>query len=501
MMHKKVLGLMGAAVLLMVLTACPQQQQQPPEQQPPEQQPPAQTQTAISGYVVNAGAGEAVVGTTISVYDAGSNDLVATVTTGDDGSYTVEVPEGSYDLKLQKDGYAGSQVLNVRVEENHTTPLNIIERKAFNPDWPTTPPEVTLEGVSDGDVFDASNGYIPYRVVSTPTDPLATNLIYAAIGKTPGAGFLTGRRSYFSSVDDTGEQYMNPRSYAAAGDTTFQVVVYDTNGNRTQLLRYITLTNSFISGSKLTAPELNVALSVTFGKQLDFFSVGPQAAPAGTNLFVRLVWQPKFNINPYPPDIFAGYRIYRSFDGENYAPIGVVSASENQFIDSSPDLAVGKTVYYKVSAILGNDESELSNALKTTPLDVFTVNLVSPADNATDVSVTPTFSWQTSDVGNYKYVGLALWDTLSGEMATLASQAQPFLVNRTSYTWNEDGTFDGTEMSTLQPGRSYEWEVFEAFAVDDATHPTAVSIAADRFGLWTPIGIPSGLSFTFTTAP
>ncbi len=491
-MHKKIFGLAAAAALLLVLTACPQQQTQ--------EQPKA----AIAGYVVNAGAGEAVAGTKISVYDAGSNDLVATVTTGDDGSYTVKVPEGSYDLKLQKDGYAGSQVLNVRAKDNHTTPLNIIERKAFNPNWPTTPPDVALEGVSDGDVFDASNGSIPYRVVSAPASPLATNLIYASLGKTPGSGFLSGRRSYFDSVNDTGHQYMDPYDYAVYGDTTFQVVVYDTNGNRTQLLRYVTITDALVNGSKLTAPELRKAISVTLGQQLDFFSVKPQTAPAGSNLYVELAWQPKFDLSSYPPDMFAGYRIYRSFDGENYTPIGVVSASENQFVDSSPDLAVGKTAYYKVSAFLGAEESELSNALQTTPLDVFSVNLVSPADNATDVSVTPTFSWQTSDVGNYKYVGLALWDTLTGEMATLASNAQPFLVNRTSYTWNEDGAFDGTGMSTLQPGRSYEWEAYEAYAVDDAIHPTAVSIAADGFGLWFPYGpygMPSGQHFTFTTAP
>lgn len=490
-MQRKLLWFIASSLLLMLLTACPQQT---------EEQPKA----AISGYVVNSTAGEAVADTTISVYDAGTSDLVASVTTDDNGEYMVKVPEGAYDLVLEKEGYAGSQVLNVHAKDNYTTPLNIIQRKAFNPEWPTTPPAVTVEGVEDGEIFDATNGYIPYRVISEPANNLDTVLIYAALGKTPGSGFLTGMRDLYQDVSDTGNRYMDPFDYAAFGDTTFQVVVYDTNGNRTQLLRYVTITSTFPDGNELVAPEMRSVLSVTLGANVNFYSVEPQTAPANGNLFVYVIWQPKRDFSDYPNDMPVGYRVYRSFDGENYAPIATVNRNTTMFVDSSPDLAVGKKVYYKVSTFIGNDESEASNALSTTPLDVFSVNLLSPADNATDVSTTPTFSWEMSDVGSYRYVGIAVWDTLTGQSATIASGAQLFLVNRTSYTWNEDGAFNGSNWNELQSGRSYEWEAYEAYAVDDAAAPTAVSIAADGFGLWFPYGIygiPSGQHFTFTTAP
>jgi len=489
-MHKKLWWLLASSALLLLLTACPQTS--------------GKQETGISGYVVDSGAGEAVAETAISVYDAGTEDLVATVTSGEDGSFMISVPEGAYDLKLEKEGYAGSQVLNVQVKEDYTTPLNIIQRKAFNPNWPVTPPEVTLEGVADGDVFDSSFGYIPYRIISTPAENLSTNLIYAALGKTPGSGFITGFRDLFDSVDDTGMQYMDPLSYGVIGDTTFQVVVYDTNGNRTQLIRHVTITGAFMGENELQAPELRGVLAVTLGMNVGFYSVDGQTAPAGGNLFTYVLWQPKFDYSEYPNDEPAGYRIYRSFDGENYAPIATVDMYTTMFTDASPDLEVGKTTYYKVTAFAGNDESEPSNALSTTPLDVFSVNLLSPEDNEMDVSVTPTFEWEMSEVGSYRYVGIAVWDALTGEMATLASGAQPLLVNKTSYTWNEDGAYDGSGWYTLQPGRSYEWEAYEAYAVDDAAEPTAVSIAADGFGLWFPYGIygmPSGQHFTFTTAP
>ncbi len=488
---QRIFWVIASALLLVLLTACPQQV-------------PEQPKAAIAGYVINSGAGEAVADTTIYVYDAGTGDLVSTVASDVDGSYLVKVPEGTYDLKLQKEGYAGSQVLNVRTKDNYTTPLNIIQRKAFNPEWPTTPPNVSLEGVADGEVFDAANGFIPYRIASTPADNLDTTLIYAALGKTPGSGFVTGLRDLFQNVDDTGMRYLDPLDYAAFGDTTFQVVVYDNNGNRTQLIRYITVAANFPGGNELVSPELRRVLSVTLGKNVGFYRIDPQTAPTGGNLFVYVIWEPKFDYSDFPNDAPAGYRIYRSFDGENYAPIATVNIGTTLFIDSSPDLEIGKTVYYKVSAFVGDDESEPSNALSATPLDIFSVNLLSPADYETNVPTTPTFSWEMSDVGNYRYVGIAVWDTLTGQSAILASGAQPFLVNRTSYTWNEDGAFDGSNWYELQSGRSYEWEAYEAYAVDDAAAPTAVSVAADGFGLWFPYGIygvPSGQHFTFTTAP
>jgi len=489
-MYRRVPWLVVSVFLLILLTACPQQSPQP--------------RAAITGYVVDSGAGAAVVGTSISVYDADTGDLIATATTDEDGIYQVRLPGGSYNLKLQKEGYAGSQVLNVRAIDDKTVSLNIIQRKAFNPNWPIDPPDVAIEGISDGDVFDAMAGYIPYRITSSPASSLDTAFIYAALNKTPGSSFTTGMRDLYTYVNDTGYRLMDPFDYAAFGDTVFQAVVYDVNGNRTQALRYIKVVAPFYGGNKLAAPELKGVLAITLNTNVSFYSIHPQTAPAGGNLYVDIHWQPKFDFSDYPNDAPVGYRIYRSFDGENYTRIASVDRNTVGFRDASADLAPGKTVYYRVTAFVGDDESEPSNVLSSTPLDAFSVNLLTPADNETGVSTTPTFTWEMADVGNYRYVGLALWDTLTGEDAGLVSGAQPFLVNKTSYTWNEDGAYNGSSWNQLQSGRSYEWEAYEAYAVDKATAPTAISIAADGFGIWFPFGaygIPSGQHFTFTTAP
>ena len=482
-------GLLGLLPLLFLLTACPRGGGAPP--------PPG----GINGWVVSANAGAPVEGATVTVYEAGTSTAVATATTAADGSFTVNLAPGAYDLVVNKAGMAGSKVMNVRVVGDDWTPLPVIQRKAFNPSWPTDPPEVTLEKVADGNTYDARHGYIPYRVRVQPAAPLDTFLIYTALGKTPGSGFLTGQRALFVSVNDTGDQFLDPLDYAAAGPTTFQVVVYDTNGNRTQLIRYVSVTIPFDGNYDLVAPQLTRVRAVTLNRGLDFYSVAPQAAPPGGNLYAELIWRPKTDFSHVPNDLPYGYHIYRSFDGENFERIGTVDGGTNSYVDASPELAPGKKTYYRVTAFVGTQESDPSNVLVTTPLEAFEVHLTAPADDAQNVSVTPTFEWEVSQqVGAHQYYAGAIWDTLTGENAFFTNAAQLMLVDRTSWTWNEDGAYNGTPLETLQRGRSYEWHLIEAYALDDPVHPTAVSIAADGLGLWFP-WVPSADHFTFTTAP
>ena len=465
--------------------------------EPPEAVPPG-----ILGYVVEANAGAAVVDSTIDIYPAGTSTPVATVSSGSDGSFTVDLDPGAYNLVAHKEGYAGSQVLNVRVAEDGKTNLTIIQRKAFHPDWPTDPPQVTLEKVEDGEVYDGNFGYVPYRIVANPAAPLKTDLIYAALGKTPGAGFITGFREIFVSIDDTGDVFLDPIPYGVVGPTTFQAVVYDTNGNRTQVNRYIEITFPFEGSVDLVAPELRMAMAFTLNKGLAFFSASPQAAPEGGNLYVQLVWLPQQDFSDAPNDAPYGYHIYRSFDGENYERIGTVFGFYNSYIDASPELAPGRTTWYKVTAFVGEIESEASNVLTTTPLDAFDVFLDAPADNAMDVSTTPTITRHVSQtVSNYHYYAGVLWDTLTGESLFWVDPTQFTLVNQTEWTWNEDGAYTGSPFETLQKGHSYEWQLALAYALDDPLHPTAVSVAADGLGLWAPFGMESTDHFTFTTAP
>ncbi|MEJ7618440.1 MAG: glucoamylase family protein [Pyrinomonadaceae bacterium] len=85
------------------------------------------------------------------------------------------------------------------------------------------------------------------------------------------------------------------------------------------------------------------------------------AAPAGLSAkaydrHIDLAWQPQ-----NAPDL-QHYKIYRSFDGKTYAPIGIQKGYLNRYVDFLG--ASGKTAFYQISAVDENyRESPLSGAV------------------------------------------------------------------------------------------------------------------------------------------
>ena len=106
-----------------------------------------------------------------------------------------------------------------------------------------------------------------------------------------------------------------------------------------------------------------------------------------TNIFVQLAWTHAPNTNR------AGYNIYRSTDGENWEKVAFTTSYYR--FDKGFDLEPGKKYYYTVRTVyVDGTESENSNVVEVIPLDLFKVKLISPADNQTNVSRTPTFRWK-----------------------------------------------------------------------------------------------------------
>lgn len=451
--------------------------------------------SGIGGTVTVSNAGGPVAGTTVTAYLTGSSTAAGSAITDASGFYNLKLNAATYDLMLSKAGMAGSKVIGVKLTQNATTIQNIVQKPAFfasSLGYSTEPPTVTLAQVTEGAVYDAVNGLVPYQVNVTPGANLRTSLIYAAIGAMPGSGYLT-TRALVSEQDSTGQAYLDPVAYAAGGDTTFEVVVYDSNRNRTHLIRHINVLNSYFQNNSnlLSTPTLKSALAITSNKSIGFNSVGAraQAAPDGADLYVSLLWTAAAE-GSY-------YRVYRSFDATNFTPI--LQTVKTTFKDGSADLAVGKRVCYKVSNFIGQQESPLSSALCSTPLPVWDARLASPADDLTNVSTTPTFTWtHNAPAGTHQQYAVVYWDTPQGTGVDLANQAQSLLVDSSSWTWNQDGAYTGTPLERLQRGRTYEWQLYGAYAVDDLNNPTAVSVAADGFGTYTVENASSDV-FTFTT--
>jgi hypothetical protein len=93
------------------------------------------------------------------------------------------------------------------------------------------------------------------------------------------------------------------------------------------------------------------------------------------------------------------YKLYMSTDGGNtyqYLSDKTAGILGNAFVFS---FDVHQNSYFKVSAVTNQGESPLSNAVHLdydNRLSMPTFNLISPANDATNVSLTPTFAWEAS---------------------------------------------------------------------------------------------------------
>jgi hypothetical protein len=451
----------------------------------------------LTGTVANATGGSAVAGSQVWV-NALSTDYTVTARTDANGNFSVGVPSGRYEIKLSKSDWGTSHVIGLDVAG--TKHINIIQRPSFNPRWSTRPPVINLQGVSDGGIYQDE---IPYRV-DVDTDN-GMDLIYVALGKTPGAGFMTNPRHAFTQVETTGEQVTNPAIFGVRGSTTFEVVVYDKNGNRTHLIRHVTILSA---AGAIFEPQNLAAMSVTLGRETLFFgddpidptNAVPQAAPGGANLYVEVSWDPSPNTD------IDGYRLYRSIDGENFDMIATVHGGQTGYRDHGPEIMVGNRTSYYVTAFRGGDESAPSDQASTVPLTDWDVRLTGPLDEATGVDGVPVFSWQpTRRVGRHQFYAVLLWDTVTGQSTFWITPDPPSYTEQLTWRWNSDGRFTGTPWETLQSNRVYEWQVAYAVAVDNLDNPTAVSVAANRFGLSdpnipvTPFAFDTTDNFSFST--
>lgn len=346
-----------------------------------------------------------------------------------------------------------------------------------------------------------------------------------------------------------------------SGKTDIELSVVDTNNNRTLFLQPLTVQNDF-TGGDLSAPVTSVqATAFTVANtRVQIFSVGPQAAPPRTTMWAQVTWDPyTFPVEPDTNTPFQdqGYYVYRSIAGgpaQKVATLPVYydnnpnSSSYQEVInpavwnDASGDLTPGVSVSYRVVAFYGSKTAPTSQTATTTPLPIFSATLQAPAEQAQGVSLTPTFTWTTNGVGQYEYFVPVLGGTVTGGYsfcglaprnsdnstaigALLATSTEYTLrgfyvgapcgvivgMARAGHTYSfsyvpaNPGGSSPPFMPPLQQYRAYQWQLYEAVAVDDPNNPTAISVATDGSGLLWPYS-PYGLNtfegdqvFTFTT--
>jgi DNA-binding protein/thiol-disulfide isomerase/thioredoxin len=438
---------------------------------------------SLCGTVISDAAGPAIEGSTVEVKD--SNITIATTATNSEGRYGVlQLNEGTYDVIITQLGRATSKAQDVHIISDQTTVVNLVQKEVNVPGWEVDPPTITTTGIVEGDILTGVE-----TCSAQVADDSNIKCIYA------GFGYIPSELEYDYCSYDSNEITIGPIDTTDIPDGEFKIVIvtYDINYNRSQLALNVTINN----GGSGTIPETPTSLwplSVTLGENVGFFgeernkilkkrgvdknsniitlhkgkeidlNAVIDTADPDSNLFVEIDWNSVVDAT--------GYKIYRKFKGESaYQCIG--STEYTLFYDTDSKLSVGGKIYYQVSAYNGYGESEKTAAEWTIPLFKFNLNLISPEDGATGVSLTSTLEWQPVDiVGKFQQYYFYVIGKNDGYYSWM-----DFVENVTSVIYN------GIPLQYL---KVYEWNVDDAIAYDDfyETFPyyRAISVAGAGSG-------------------
>ncbi len=505
----------------------------------------------VFGHVVNRKAGTAVAGTTVTVEGTG-----ATATTNADGYYELMAPAGEVDLVFTQDDYAEARVEGLNVVEGESVQYDTIQSFAYDPNTPASAPTVTVS-LQDGDTasVDAESNTFGFDVSVTVAD---TNLLQprfttAALSQSQGTSVYLNASVAGTIVAVNSTSFSASLSAAGFdGPTTLHVVTYDTNYNRTEVIRDITV-NSVITGATPTAPTDVFATAVTFGSTAIFGTLS--TAPTGqaivdavrTNDIAALQAQAEtmhdaglstqdfldevvtwvdiefdydFDITGDFSDLPSAFEVYRQLGGGDFVLIGrvaplsiaVVMEDENEEIvdvffryrDATPALTAGVPVTYRVDAVSGT-ESQSSATATTTPLPSFDVVGNYPANGEQLVSVVPTYEMSYTGAADEVLVGVVVTDRnhsqgnfaewVAAFFTTASDGAVPGLtVNAEGATipHNVTGT---ASLEVLQAYHAYDWTpAAVTVSLDADGNETAVSVGADFYDFF-------GLGFGVEDAP
>jgi hypothetical protein len=472
----------------------------------------------VTGFLTDTRGGPPLGGALVAV-----EGTPLTATTGADGAFSIaDVPAGTRSLLITRAGYGAGRLQGVAVAEGATTEVRALLRPVFDASRPIAAPTITVTGLTPGATI--SGTAVVFTVSVSAANPV--RLIQWRFGHR--GDIPNGSASDISSVTVTWNTTHN-----ASGPNFVNIIAYDNNWNVAEWSIPVTVANP--GGTAPDAPTSVFATAVTFGRPLNVFTAQRQvranrmaamgrdpsvvplrdgryldikAAPPDSTLFVYVLW------TPMPGAV--GYKVYRSFSPEGPFVLladarGGVSAACATLAfggmtrchrDSSADLAVGRTVYYKVRSYNLAAESALSVATAhTTPLAVFNLNLTSPLDEFPGIAPgsTPTFTWTpTAAVGTTRsYLGY-VWGVNDGSPSYL------FCTTATSLTFGGD-LCPGTTVTPLQRAKRYEWDIYYALAY------TSYGAAGDAYSMagfpWIGPGFPMFSSgslngpFFFTTTP
>lgn len=444
----------------------------------------------IRGYVTDGRGGPGVSGATVTYGDFKT-------TTDENGEFHLDVDTYSdADLFVSKDGRATVRVQQVNISHGKIFKLEIPSKEAFNPHQLNEPPVISTN-IEPGAIL---SGKANLEISIDVAENSLAYVYYVYLGgeqRSPNNGFNIDNSSGAHEIDTT----LFPN-----GETFIKILAYDTNDNAALYIFPVTIDND-ANDKQLPADIIHMdVMALTFGTNIVFYGdqlrdllaregllvdsemlaldesdFDLEVAPEGATILNRLFWNEVADAD--------SYAVSRSFNGINYDLIGTVLSG--RYDDFSPTLAPNKPVFYKV--VPRNSFGEGTPFIrKVTPLPAADVYLDSPANEAYDVALSPTFTWW-HEFSSDMPVGVQLLSFINIWDGTEYKIWEVMVENAEEYTY--------TEM--LAPGGVYSWDIvsstfYKEYESDDNGMSLALSVTGEYTGNLGGTGSLNG-EFIFTT--
>ena len=468
-----------------------------------------EVESTVVVYVTSSTSGPAVEGALVRIKDS-------TLTTDESGiaTLTFRTHRRFVGIEVTKDGYAWSGVEGLKIVPDGSRDYRVLLRKPFlSLENREKPLEIEAE------IFDENGSPLSFNTVGSTFTVLATatsrfrvHYFYGALGKIPGANYMTGPRVLIENSPVFQATFTTEGFF---GETEFHLVVYDYSDNRLDKIVYLNVVDT--ETEEATAPyvpEKKSLKAFTTPEEIIFYS-----ADANSNTWVEITWVPweksEASGTTQRPK---GYLIYRSINGGGYEKAGFVPSGYGTFRDHSPKIGPGIGISYRVCSIYSESEVHCTDFGSVEPLKPFRVELERPADMETEVSRDPTFVLKGNELHSeegpthYVYSLMILDDIFSNSYMVEAtpvngnlylvlhdSTSSSFRAKFSSLNWYyydpKNGSYRLYPSKELEANKTYEWGLIQAHAYVEDEDSTAYSIFVDRIF----VGIPWRWTNRFTT--
>ncbi|MGQ9856994.1 MAG: hypothetical protein ACUVQF_09685 [Fervidobacterium sp.] len=474
----------------------------------------SKTDFTVNIYVAEYNSGPAVDGATVTLLKHGQ--VLEEKITQSDGtiSFVLKGYSGPYDICIRKDGFANTDIKLLNVHSDIT--LNTtLRRPKFSA---AVDNDISINfkiyesnkmfvryNPNSSSVYELLNLNMIYIDAQANASKLGISHMYAKLGTSPGAEYLTSPRLYSESDRLSGEISLEAHS----GKTYLFLDAYDLNDNRFELIipveirRFTELSTSYY---KVEYPSPAI-YSYHLNTSTKYYTLSSEKQR--TNLYNVIRW---YTFSESSQRFVAkepvGYNIYKSYDGIKFSKIATLPSDAKSYIDTYNN-QVGKRVWYAISANYLGIEGPRVILGSVEPLPMVSISGVEPTDGASEVSTKPVFKWKFVGLESYEGKVKYLYDiwiydlTVNSRTYHYPLIEEPFFetddanveIRFSDYSWYN---LPGNE---LQVGKPYEWgpELIAAKWEDSENNSLALSVNCDYNFKVSPVVIEPEKYYLFIT--